>query len=426
MPQSSAKRRYLFLQGPHGPFALRLARALAAEGHDVCRINFNGGDRVDWHGLPSVNFTGSTKDWPVFLKNYMKDASVTDIVFYGYWRPMHHAAVAIARETGVRLHGLEEGLLRPNWITLSPLMPHEQADELRQRLEAGGSVSPVLRETPPPCGDNHGWMLFYCFRYYLFYYLSTLTFRRYRSHREEFPLLDMCKWVWLSFFYPWRKREAHGRIVAVLRRKKPFYLLCLQLQGDSQIRRYSSFKDMTQLMELVMESFALNAPAGARLAVKSHPLDNNAKRHEENCMAIAKRLGIAGRVDFIAYGKLAPLLKCARGLVTVNSSAGFSALYHGCPVKNLGQAAYGVPGLVDEKPLAMFWQNPQRPDGALYAALQNTLANTTQAAGGFYAREAIDAAIASCLPRLMDRKAAPMTREYNGGAALSGAALAAK
>ena len=43
-----ARRRYLFLQGPIGPFIGQVGLALQKAGHTVYRINFNGGDKRAW------------------------------------------------------------------------------------------------------------------------------------------------------------------------------------------------------------------------------------------------------------------------------------------------------------------------------------------------------------------------------------------
>lgn len=52
-PAPEAPRRFLFLQGPPGPFFAALAAALAARGCAIHRINLCGGDQHDWpgHGL---------------------------------------------------------------------------------------------------------------------------------------------------------------------------------------------------------------------------------------------------------------------------------------------------------------------------------------------------------------------------------------
>lgn len=398
MDSVSAKKTYLFLQGPHGSFMARLAEKLVSGGHVVRRINFNGGDWIDWPHKGADNYRGSRGAWPAYLDAYITRHGITDIVLYSYWRPLHKAAIEIARARGLGVHGFEEGLLRPHWVTLSPLFPHEQSDELKRRVEAGLTHSdPTGTQLPAVTGDNHGWMLMSCYRYYTAYFLSAPFFWRHRSHRGIVPFFDMMKWVWHFFIYPWRKRQSHNKIVKLLKSRIPFFLLCLQLDGDSQIRQYSPYNGMADMMEEVIKSFAQHAPDGARLVVKRHPLDNHGYHHELTCKKLARRYGIEEDVVFIPYGKLAPLLKRASGSVMVNSSTGFSALYHNCPVKTLGKAAYNIDGLVDEKPLDEFWANPIKPDIRLYHAMEKVLRETTQYVGGFYAADAQDITIAACL-----------------------------
>lgn len=403
MDSVSAKKTYLFLQGPHGSFMAKLAARLMGAGHAVRRINFNGGDWIDWPFKGADNYQGAGKEWSAYLDDYISRHGVTDIVLYGYWRPLHKAAIDLARQRGIAVHGFEEGLLRPYWITLSSRFPHEQGDDLKAQIKAGLSCAEDTQQSLPPIvtGDNHGSMLLYCYRYYTAYFLSAPLFWRHRSHRGLFPFIDMMKWVWHFFVYPWRQHQSHRKIVKLLKSRIPFFLLCLQLDGDSQIRQYSPYRGMADMMEEVIKSFAQNAPSGARLAIKRHPLDNHGYQHELTCRKLAQRYGVEEDVVFIPYGKLAPLLKRARGAIMVNSSTGFSALYHNCPVKALGQAAYNIDGLTDKKSLHDFWSNPANPDMNVYRAMERALRRTTQYPGGFYAVDAQDIAISACFDDMM-------------------------
>src|SRR6056297_2293340 len=77
-------RRFLFLQGPHGPFFSGLARRLMAAGADVERIGFTLGDRVFWRGLTGFHkFDGQPDTWEAFLKSRIEATGITDIVCYG-------------------------------------------------------------------------------------------------------------------------------------------------------------------------------------------------------------------------------------------------------------------------------------------------------------------------------------------------------
>lgn len=47
------QRKFLFLQGPHGPFFSELARQLEAAGALCHRVGFNRGDQAFWTNTQS-------------------------------------------------------------------------------------------------------------------------------------------------------------------------------------------------------------------------------------------------------------------------------------------------------------------------------------------------------------------------------------
>jgi capsular polysaccharide export protein len=112
-------RRFLFLQGPPGPFFRRLGEEMAREGIPVHRINLNGGDRRDWPE-GGVDFRGRFSEWPVFLDTFLRENGITDVLLFGDCRPYHLTAHGIAAARNVRTHVLEEGYIRPDWMTLEP------------------------------------------------------------------------------------------------------------------------------------------------------------------------------------------------------------------------------------------------------------------------------------------------------------------
>ena len=111
-------RRFLFLQGPHGPFFAALARSLIRADCTVGRIGFTLGDKVFWRGLPGFQrFDGTPDTWAKVLRARIEGDGITDIVCYGASRPIHREAREVAAALGVTIHVFEEGYLRPYWIT---------------------------------------------------------------------------------------------------------------------------------------------------------------------------------------------------------------------------------------------------------------------------------------------------------------------
>ena len=93
---------------------------------------------------------------------------------------------------------------------------------------------------------------------------------------------------------------------------------------------------------------------------------------------------VAGRVFYVHDLHLPALLKQARGTVVINSTVGLSSLYHGTPVKVLGDAIYDIAGITSRQPLDAFWQEPEQVDDDLFALFRNWMMAHNQANGSFY------------------------------------------
>ena len=87
--------RFLFLQGPHGPFFHRLGKMLTAAGAQVWRVGFNRGDRAFWPTTASyIPFKGTPDLWPASFAHIVAQHAITDLVLYGDTRPIHAQAIA--------------------------------------------------------------------------------------------------------------------------------------------------------------------------------------------------------------------------------------------------------------------------------------------------------------------------------------------
>src|ERR1700761_657857 len=107
----------LLLQGPVGPFFRELHQELLDRGFDVLKVNFNGGDLLFSPRSDVCNFRGSPQDWGAWLQSLMSDQPLAAIVLFGDGRPYHMEALRVAGEQGVVTWCLEEGYLRPGYVT---------------------------------------------------------------------------------------------------------------------------------------------------------------------------------------------------------------------------------------------------------------------------------------------------------------------
>jgi capsular polysaccharide export protein len=379
----------------------RLGEALAFAGHEVRRINFCGGDRLFWPLRGAVDYRGSLKGWSRFLARKLDEWDPTDIILFGDCRPLHREALAVAVGRGIAIHVVEEGYLRPNWIT----------------FEAGGvnghSSLPrdidwyiaAAKATPPWSGGRAVASSFARRAAQdVIYSLTSLVmsplYWGYRSHRPWHPLLEYAGWLPRLAAQKVGRRQREATLRRVLNAPGDCFLFPLQLDDDFQIRRHSDSGGMELTIDRVVGSFARSAPAGSRLVIKEHPLDNGLVDWARLVRRSATVHHVAERVDYVNCGSIEPLIDRARAVVTVNSTTGFLALSFSRPVIALGSAIYALPRLTYQGPLERFWTEATPPDAAAFDAFRRVVADRTQVNGGFFSPEALDMAVAGAVERL--------------------------
>jgi len=270
-------RRFLFLQGPHGPWFHRLGRLLRTAGAEVWRVGFNLGDRVFWPGPGYIAFEGPHDDWPATCAAILDRQRITDLVLYGDTRPIHVEAVVLARARGITVHVFEEGYLRPYWVSYergganghSRLMDLT-VPEMQAALER---VDLDLPDVPATWGDMRQHM-FWGALYHGFVAMGFRAYRNFRPHRaltvgQEFQLY--LKRFLLMPLHRWERRLATRRI---RRGGFPYHLAILQLEHDASFRDHSPFASMTDFLALVIRGFAKGAPPHHHLVFKAHPLED--------------------------------------------------------------------------------------------------------------------------------------------------------
>ena len=121
---------------------------------------------------------------------------------------------------------------------------------------------------------------------------------------------------------------------------------------------------------------------------KHHPRDRGYNHYGAHIQRLEQQFGLKGRLFYFHDSSLAPILRkpSCQGVVLINSSVGFQALFHGAPLKAMGQAPFNIDGLADQQPLASFWQQPQRSERALFRRIYNHVLGTTQINGNFDGR----------------------------------------
>ncbi|WP_084085774.1 capsule biosynthesis protein [Cupriavidus sp. USMAA2-4] len=397
-------RVFLFLQGPPGAFFRRLGAALRTAGHAAHCVHFHGGDALAWRGGHGAAFRGRATRWPDWFAARLARLGVTDLVLFGDCRPLHRAAIAIARARGVRVHVFEEGYLRPDWVTLERdgVNGHSTLPRQPNWYRTRAAALPATEDLPaqPGLPGHFGERARAAVLYYLAAFFSWPLYPHYSTHRRWHPARESLGWA----------RRLLGRAAAARRDEAArarlaghdYFLFPLQLDSDYQLRVHSAFGGLEGALDEVLRSFAMHAPEGLLLAVKAHPLDNGVIDWRMRTQAAAACLGIGARLVWFDGGDIAELSRSARGMVTVNSTSGTLALAAGVPVRTLGRAVYDLPGLTDPQPLADFWRAPRAPDPALFDAFRRVLAERCLLHGGFHNTAAIERLLDAACRRLLE------------------------
>lgn len=389
MTQANA-RNFLFLQGPHGPFFDRAGAMLRRAGAKTLRVGFNRGDAVFWSHKDSYRpYRSTTEDWPASCADLMDREAITDLVVYGDTRPIHAAAIELARRRGITVHVFEEGYLRPYWVTYE----RDGANGHSRLMDL--SVDQMRAALPP---GNHGhsaapatWgalrqHMFYGALYHFHVMARNGDYAHFKPHRslnvrQEFRL-------YLRQLLRMPARRLH-RLIATRRIRRggyPYHLVLLQLAHDTSFLDHSPFADMSEFLDLCISAVARGAPAHHHLVLKSHPLEDGRYPLGPEIRQRAAHYGITDRVHLVTGGKLAQLLDEAQSAVTVNSTSGQQVLWRGLPLKAFGRAVYDKPEFVSPQPLDAFFSAPQPPDRQAYFDFRRFLIESSQVPGSFYSR----------------------------------------
>lgn len=382
------KRRFLFLQGPHGPFFRRLAKMLAFAGAESWRVGFNAGDAAFWSDRARyIPFQEPIERWPARLTEILETHEITDLVLYGDTRRIHAEAVEIARGFGLTIHVFEEGYLRPFWVTYerggsngnSALM-HLSVPEM-QRTLADAELD--IPEAPAHWGDMRQ-HIYYGALYHGHVLLANRAYRTFQPHRALTVSQEFLLYVRRLLLMPvlWA-----DRVIATTRIKHggfPYHLGLLQLEHDASFQAHSPYSTMTEFLEQVIRGFSEGAPRHHHFVFKAHPLEDGRVNLRQAVRRLSAQYGVADRVHYVRGGKLARLLDHARSAVTVNSTAAQQALWRGLPLKVFGAAVFAKPEFVSNQPLREFFLRPGRPDSRAYRDYRHFLLETSQIAGGFY------------------------------------------
>ena len=369
-----------------------------------------------WWPLEADLFRAPFRRWGAYIRSYMARRQITDLVLFGDCRPYHRVAIAIARRQGIAVHVLEEGYLRPHWITLesdgaNALSSFPRDATTIRELAAQLPVASPREEVSGGFAARAVWDI----AYHLVTVGLGTAFPNYVKHRPYHPFHEA--WGWIRRLLA--RHSLHRQQVADaenwLAPDGRVFLFPLQLDADYQVRRHSSMRSVSNAVRAVLTSFAAHAGSDDRLLIKIHPLDNGLVDHRSLVRSLASALGLGDRVMVLDGGDLAAFMQRCAGVIVINSTTGITAMHHRRPVAVLGNAIYDIEGLTHQGSIDSFWRAPTMPDPELFADFFKLLMARTQVNGSFFTRRGIELGVEGALRRLEavqpKRAALPASRQ---------------
>ena len=377
--------RVLLLQGPVGPFFKRLSKDLRTRKNSVFKINFNAGDCFFYPN--GLLFRDSIDTLDSFLSRTIQENQINAVVLFGDCRPIHRVALKVATDIGIQIFVFEEGYIRPNHITLEQvgvngysLLP-KNAEYYYQQIINQPEVETEI-------GKTYWYATLWAVLYYTAASLGSFRFPNYQHHRP----LNISEGVpWLigglrKLKFKFRERKFERRLSHEL--KNQYFLTPLQVPSDAQIEFHSNFSNVSEFIQTIISSFATYAPQDTFLVIKQHPFDRGYNDYTDFIHQLSHEYTVADRVLYIHDQHLPTLLKNARGVVTINSTVGLSAIHHSTPTIVCGEAVYDIPQMCFQGNLDDFWQQAAEftVSHELYDKYIAYLEQRCQINGSFYRR----------------------------------------
>lgn len=413
---ASSQRAILLLQGPVGPFFSHLAAAFLRLGRPVDHVRFNAGDAFFGLWAPRIEtapryralrFHQGRDALAPWLRGLCWRNHYGAIVLFGGERPAHRVAREIAGEFGIPVICLEEGYVRGGFVTVE-LGGNNARSPLAGRLPPEDFGSNSLE---PPRVHSFSWLIAWGFLAFSVRNAFSSRAQRELDHKRRHSAPEA--FYWLRNFARWV--TGYGDAEAKIMELPTFDVVPLQVSDDAQLTDAAAGWSNQTLIAAAIESLARCAPADRHLVFKVHPMERGHTKDPKLIRSLAQRWGVADRVHCTAKGSLGTVMKRARGMITINSTSGFSALHAGRPLLVLGRAIYRHPELLqcggDRESIDQFWTNDFAAPVQRAEQFIDWLKARALIAGDFYApsiaRETADA-VASRAVRLSSIKPVPI------------------
>ncbi|MDY4281664.1 MAG: capsule biosynthesis protein [[Pasteurella] mairii] len=384
-----SSKNILLLQGPIGSFFLEFSHWLQTQNKRVFKLNFNAGDEYFYpkNEKDTFSYSGTCATFLSFLKEFCIQHEIDTIACFGDNRKYHIIANKLASQLGITFWAFEEGYFRPNYVTLEKSGVNAFSPIPKKANYFWGLQEQIPSIYAPQNVAGGFWRvakIATC--YYVLSNLRKADYTNYEHHR----ILNVSYYIKLwgisgikRIFYYLQDRNFAKKVERGT--FGDFFIVPLQVYDDSQVIVHSDYLSVEHFLREVIESFIAHAPQHLTLIVKHHPMDRGFVDYRKVIQEyIDKAPQLKKRIYYVHDVPMPVFLRHGKGMVTLNSTSGISALIHNMPVKTLGRANYDFEGLTDQGSLDNFWTNPTKPNEQLFNLYRAFHLNKTQINGNFY------------------------------------------
>ncbi|MFM4738632.1 capsule biosynthesis protein [Aeromonas veronii] len=376
--------KILLLQGPLGPFFQALSRQLTEAGHQVVKIHFNGGDECWPCAGENLRFCGKPESWNAFLRRVLKHHAIDSVICYGDCRYYHLVAGRICKLKKLPFWAMEEGYLRPDFVTLEQGGVNAFSPWYERRDQLAELDWSVPYDSSLKVGRTFAVRAWYASRYHINKSLFRWRYPHFVNHRPWNLVQEAMGWVCGAMVKYGNLRQDRALLKALPQYAGRIFFVPLQVTEDFQIREHSDLSGVEEMVAQVINSFAQHAKPEDVLLFKHHPMDRGYVSYRAQINRLIAVLGLEGRVFYgyeLPLPTLYPLLK---GVITINSTVGLSALLHDVPTFCMGRALYDINGLTTKGSLESFWHKQSPVCAETFKRVRHSLLHLTQLNASFY------------------------------------------
>jgi capsular polysaccharide export protein len=299
----------------------------------------------------------------------------------------------IAKLLGVHRYVIENGYLRPHWITFESDGVNAYS-QMPRDPDFYRAYAKKLRDQAHTTSDQpFKSLVFDHVRNTVSHFASAIAMSPYFGFNQKYygdsivrQMVGYIKEYCLRKTYS-EQHQAERVLAAHRGGDRKIFTVLMQKPGDGQLVVHSRFGGNRKFVREVIESFARSAPKNAFLILKQHPLDYGRERCPRLARKLIKKHGLQDRAIYLRKTSIDICMDYSAGMVTVNSTGGLQALQKGLAVICMGPSVYGFQGMTFQGSLDEFWSNGQPADPQVLAGYIGHLRDTSQLNGGFHSEE---------------------------------------